>query len=110
MSESISSWLVRAAGTCFVMTFLGSIWQESLKVQPTRADLDDARWEIAATANTQWSGPNLKQVGVKGGAAPGFVATINARPTSSFRKGLSRYVAMQSARRSRQAKSSSLPR
>ncbi len=97
MTESISSWMVRAAGTVFVIAFLGSIWQESLKVTPTLDDLNDVRFEIATTASTLRG----SQVG------PKLVAANTRHPRFSFRKGVAR--ALQSARQPRLAMNASLP-
>jgi hypothetical protein len=97
MTESISSWMVRAAGTVFVIAFLGNIWQESLKVTPSRDDLDDVRFEIATTASTlrnSFVGPNL-------------VAANTPHRRFSFRKGVAR--ALPSVRQSRLAMNASLP-
>jgi hypothetical protein len=97
MTESISSWMVRAAGIVFVVAFLGSIWQESLKRTPTRDDLNDARFEIATSVSTLRG----SLVGSK------LVATNTPHRRFSFRKGLAR--AIQSARQSRLTMNSSSP-
>jgi hypothetical protein len=97
MTESISSWLVKTAGAVFVVAFLGSLWQESLKFTPTRDDLNDVRFEMAATASTQRGLlPSSK-----------LLATNDVRGSSSFHKGLAR--AMQFAHRSRAVTKNSLP-
>jgi|SRR5580704_10406277 hypothetical protein len=97
MTESISSWLVRTAGAVFVVAFLGSLWQESLKFTPTRDDLNDVRFEMLATASSQRGRlPSSK-----------LLATNDVHASSSFHKGLAR--AMHFAQRSRTATKNSLP-
>ena len=108
MAESISSWAVRALGIVFVIAFLGRTWQENSKYSPTREDLEDMRWEMAADAVTDGRGPVSKHVS-KSLASPGLVMNIQAYPRPSFHKGLARYVALQSARQSRPASGSSSP-
>jgi hypothetical protein len=108
MAESISSWAVRALGIVFVIAFLGRTWQENLKYSPTREDLEDMRWEIAADAATEQRGLVSRHVST-GLASPGLVMNIKARPRPSFRNGLGRYVFLQSAQQSRLASSNSLP-
>jgi hypothetical protein len=97
MTESISSWLVRIAGTVFVIAFLGCIWQESLTAKPTRDDLNDVRFELATTASMYRSG----LIGSK------LVANNEHHRRFSFRKGVAR--AMQSVRQSRLAMTATLP-